>query len=190
MPNWCFTDYTLVGSAEDAKAAYDALHNLEQTDRPGPFAPWSFQSKRNWLGYVVEDILKRHWSEIPCRGTFANLELSQWDGRSAVILSTETAWSPCEDLMAQFAAKFRLSLNFYSEEPGNNYYCKENPDGIFTQVLCYSNDEGIEYYDSLAAFIKTRGEQYKLKPDASLSEALDVVNASEGGWLAEITDQT
>lgn len=24
-------------------------------------------------------------------------------------------------------------------------------------------------YDSLAAFIKTRGEQYKLKPDASLS---------------------
>ena len=42
----------------------------------------------------------------------------------------------------------------------------------------------------MAAFIKTRGEQYKLKPDASLSEALDVVNASEGGWLAEITDQT
>ena len=41
----------------------------------------------------------------------------------------------------------------------------------------------------MAAFIKTRGEQYKLKPDASLSEALDVVNASEGGWLAEITDQ-
>ena len=71
--------------------------------------------------------------------------------------------------MAPFAAKFRLSLNVYSEEPGNNDYCKENPDGIFTQVLCYSNDEGIEDDDSLAAFIKTRGEQYKLKPDASLS---------------------
>lgn len=28
---------------------------------------------------------------------------------------------------------------------------------------------GIEDDDSLAAFIKTRGEQYKLKPDASLS---------------------
>ena len=71
--------------------------------------------------------------------------------------------------MAPFAAKFRLSLNVYAEEPGNNDDCKENPDGIFTQVLCYSNDEGIEDDDSLAAFIKTRGEQYKLKPDASLS---------------------
>ena len=27
----------------------------------------------------------------------------------------------------------------------------------------------LEDYDSLAAFIKTRGEQYQLKPDASLS---------------------
>ena len=71
--------------------------------------------------------------------------------------------------MAPFAAKFRLSLNVYSEEPGNNDDCKENPDGIYTQVLCHSNDEGIEDDDSLAAFIKTRGEQYQLKPDASLS---------------------
>ena len=41
MPNWCFTDYMLIGSAEDTKAAYDALHKVEETKRPGPFATWA-----------------------------------------------------------------------------------------------------------------------------------------------------
>ena len=52
MPNWCFTDYMLIGSAEDTKAAYDALHKVEETKRHGPFATWSFESNPNWLGYT------------------------------------------------------------------------------------------------------------------------------------------
>ena len=124
MPNWCFTDYMLIGSAEDTKAAYDALHKVEETKRPGPFATWSFESNPNWLGYVAEDVIGLTWSAVACRGTFDNLRLTTWQDKSAVALSTETAWGPCEELMNALALKFNLSLNFHATEPGNMYFAK------------------------------------------------------------------
>lgn len=190
MPNWCFTDYTLVGSNEDAKTAYDALHKLEQTKRPGKFETGSYLPNPHWLGYVVEDILGKAWEDIPCRGTFANLELSYKDAKAEITFSTETAWAPCEELVSALAAKFNLSLNFYSEEPGNGYYCKENPDSIYPQTLHYSDDDTEEYFDALAEFIQEHGAKYRLAKDATLQDAMQAVNSSDDGLLIPITDQT
>ena len=33
MPNWCYTDYVLVGSEENVEAAYKALSKLQDTPR-------------------------------------------------------------------------------------------------------------------------------------------------------------
>lgn len=190
MPNWCFTAYTLVGSADDAKAAYDALHTVEETKRPGPFEAWSFESHSNWLGYVAEDVLGTPWNAVGCRGSFENLQLTTWKDKSAVVLSTETAWGPCEELMNELARKFRLSLNFHATEPGNQYFAKGGPDEVYTQTLYYySDDEGEEYFDTLEDFLSAKGERYNLSADARMDEALAAVNDSEDACLHPISDE-
>ena len=189
MPNWCFTDYTLVGSAEDAKAAYDALHKVEDTKRPGPFATWSFESNPNWLGYVAEDVIGLPWSAVACRGTFDNLQLTTWKDKSAVVLCTETAWGPCEELMDALALKFNLSLNFHATEPGNMHFAKGGADEVYTETLHYSDDDGEEYFDTLEDFLAQYGDKYGLKADATLDEAMVTVNESDDGLLALITEE-
>lgn len=190
MPNWCFTDYMLIGSAEDTKAAYDALHNVENNKRPGPFETWSFESNPNWLGYVVEDVIGLPWNAIGCRGTFDNLQLTTWKDKSAVALSTETAWSPCEELMDELARKFRLSLNYHATEPGNMYFAKGGADEVYTETLYYSDDEGEEYFDTLEDFFSQYGDKYGLKADATLNDAIAAVNASDDGLLAPISEES
>ena len=91
--------------------------------------------------------------------------------------------------MSQFAAKFRLSLNYYAEELGSNYFCKVNPDGAYQQTLYHSDDDGLEYYNTLGDFLRAKGDKYGLKSDATLPNVLSVVNARGDDWLEEIDDQ-
>lgn len=188
MPNWCFTVYSLVGSDEDAKAAYDALRKLELTERTGNFETGSFLSNPRWLGYVVEDILGKSWEDVQCRGTFESLELTKWGDKSIVEFNTETAWGPCDDLVELLADKYNLSLNYFAQEPGNVLYCRASPDKIYHLTLHYSSDEDEENFESLADFLCEYGDKYGLTSDATLEEAIAAVNATD--VLVEITDQT
>lgn len=190
MPNWCFTSYSLVGSDEDAKAAYDALRKLEQTARPGNFEAGSFLPNPHWLGYVVKDILGKSREDIPCRGIFESLELTKWGDKSIVEFNTETAWCPCDDLVELLADKFNLSQNYFAQEPGNLLYCKLNPDQVYPMTLHYYSDDDEDNLETLEHFLSEYGEKYGLKSDASLEEAIAAVNASEDGLLMPIADHT
>lgn len=190
MPNWCFTSYSLVGSNEDTKAAYDALHKVEQTTRTGNFEPGTFFPNSRWLGYVVIDVLGKEWNEIQCRGTFEELDLCKRGDQSAVEFCTETAWAPCDELMEALAAKFNLSLNYFAQESGNVLYCKANPDDVFPETLHYYSDDDEDNFESLSGFLREHGDKYGLKSDATLEEAIAAVNATEDGFLVEISDLT
>lgn len=190
MPHWCYTDYTLIGANDDVEAAYAALRQLEQTTRIKNDDKDSFLFCPQWLGYVAENVLLLDRGVVGCRGTFLNVECTQWNGMAALVFNTETAWSPCEELMSQFAAKFRLSLDYYAEELGSIYFCKVNPDGVYQQTLYHSDDDGLEYYNTLGDFLRAKGDKYGLKSDATLPNVLAVVNALGTDWLEEIDDQT
>lgn len=188
MPNWCITDYTLIGSAEDVSAAFNALDKVANTPRPKDKDPWSFLPNPCWLGYIVQDILKKSPYDLDCRGTFYGHSMSTWKDKPSIVFSTETAWSPCQELMKELADKFHLSLNFYSQEPGSIYYVKKNPDGVYPETLYYYTDNGEEFYETLADFLKDRGEHYGLPPESTLEEAKAAVNANEDDMLEEIEE--
>lgn len=191
MPNWCVTDYTLVGSEEDVNAACEALDKLVKTPRPSVKEAGydTYLTVPQWLGYIVEDILGKPYRLLDCRGTFYGHGTSTWKDKSSLVFSTETAWAPCPKMMEELAAKFRLSLNFYSQEPGSIYYVRQSPDGVYTDTLHYESEEyGEDFYESLADFLKAHGAQYGLSADATLEETLAAVNATEDDRLDEIED--
>lgn len=189
MPNWCITDCTLIGSAENTQAAYDALQKLEDTQRPKSEEPGSFLPDSHWLGYIVEEVLNKSYYCMDCRGTFYGHSLSTWQGKPSIVFSTETAWAPCEELLKEFAMKFGLSLNFYSQEPGSVYYVRFGTDGVYPETLYYNSEEdGEEFYVTLEDFLRDQGAKYGLTADATLDDALKAVNASEDDMLEKIID--
>ena len=166
MPNWCYTDYALVGSEENVEAAYNALSKLQDTPRETD-KPYSFESHSNWLGYVVTDILNKSWEDIFCRGDFNDLEYMD----DYVSFSTETAWGPCNELIEQFAEMFNLSVNYRSEEFGMCFFEKRNPDNVFPTQFCYCDDTNTDYFDSLEDFIAEYGEHFGIPKGAAIEEA-------------------
>lgn len=136
---------------------------------------------------AVEVQLFTFWGIFTCDG--GGHGTSTWKEQSSLVFSTETAWAPCPKMMEELAAKFRLSLNFYSQEPGSIYYVRQSPDGVYTDTLHYESEEyGEDFYESLADFLKAHGAQYGLSADATLEETLAAVNATEDDRLDEIED--
>lgn len=172
MPNWCYTDYALVGSEENVEAAYDALENLENTSRKCD-EPFSYKGNSNWLGYVVTDILGESYDDIPCRGEFGDLELD--GGCDYLSFRTETAWGPCNEVIEKFAEKFNLSVNYRSEEFGMCFFEKRNPDNMFPTKFCYNDENETDYFDSLEGFILTYGERYDIPKGAAIEEVQAII---------------
>ena len=103
MPNWCDTTYYAVGDKRELKELYDLMTELMNMDKPR--VPNGFDT--NWLGCLV-DALGKDWQSVRCRGTFYDVELGEEDLRFV----TETAWSPCDEVIVLLRQKFR-SLGFY-----------------------------------------------------------------------------
>ena len=165
MPNWCYTDYALVGSEENVEAAYNALSKLQDTPRKTDKA-YSYEGRSNWLGYVVTDILNKSWEDMACRGDFNDLEYMD----DYLSFHTETAWGPCNELIEEFAKKFNLSVNYQSEEFGMCFFEKRNPDNKFPAMFCYSDEYNTLYFNSLEDFILCYGEQYDIPKGAAIEE--------------------
>ena len=174
MPNWCYTDYALVGSEENVEAAYNALSKLQDTPRETD-KPYSFEGNSNWLGYVVTDILKKSWEDISCRGQFNDLEYMD----DYVSFSTETAWGPCNELIEQFAEMFNLSVNYRSEEFGMCFFEKRNPDNMFSTMFCYNDDYTTDYFDSLEGFIAEYGEHFGIPKGAAIEEVQALIREKD-----------
>ena len=183
MPNWCFSDYALVGSKEDVNNAYEAISTLEEIPRSYPNEPWSFRNNSNWLGYVVEDVLKKPYEEIPCRGTFNDVDVMSFDDKHVLSFTTETAWGPCYELIDTLAEKFNLRVNYTAEELGMCIFVKRDSDGMFPKNFYYSDETNVDYFDSLEDFIKEYGDSYGLTKDSTFEEVQKAVNDTEHGMF-------
>lgn len=183
MPNWCYTDYTLVGSEEDVKNLHDSLNNLQETPRSYPEDKWSFRNNSNWLGFIVEDILKEDFTKISCRGTFDCLNKYSFNGKHAISFTTETAWGPCYDLLDFIAEKYNLSVNYVSEEIGMCFFEKHDPDEIYARSYYFNDGESTEYYDTLEQFIVDHAATYNLIKNSSYEEVQEAVNNTDDGMF-------
>lgn len=71
MPNWCSTDYQIVGKRTEVQNLYNKFKKVIATDRIYEKDGTTFLPNSSWLGYVVKDILEidPETEVIPCRGT-------------------------------------------------------------------------------------------------------------------------
>ncbi len=140
MPNWCSTAYTFEGDAQEVKALYELMKELEEKEKPAIENGFGTA----WLGCLV-DALGGDWHDVQCRGYWDGLT---FDGH-VLTFYTETAWATCNEVFNLVCAAFP-SLHYYyqAEEPGMCDY--------------YTNDiEGRYYPDRYVVnLITDRGEWY------------------------------
>jgi hypothetical protein len=69
MPNWCSTDYQIVGKRTEVQNLYNKFKQVIATDRSYEKDGTTFLPNSSWLGYVVQDILEidPETEVIPCR---------------------------------------------------------------------------------------------------------------------------
>lgn len=96
MRNWSKSVYVIDGDAKEVKELYGLMKDLGS--RKEPFIKNGFGTK--WLGCMV-DALGKDWNEVSCRGEWANLEING----DTLRFTTETAWTPCNEVL-DFACQF------------------------------------------------------------------------------------
>ena len=153
MPNWCYTEITMVGSQENVNRLYNDVTELLARDRKGSSEDtWSFLNDSNWLGYVAEGLLGVFRDKISCRGTLERID-GPWKesgDKCRVDMMWCTAWSPCYELQKLLAQRYKLRLYFRAEEGGCGLY--ETNDACGEYFCRYRLDE-CEYstYEEMVA---------------------------------------
>ena len=155
MPNWCSTDYQIVGNRTEVQNLYNKFKQVVTTDRSYEKDSTTFLPNSSWLGYVVKDILEidPKTESIPCRGHIVWLEeeLTINDDDTATFqLQTETAWSDCRKLFFTLMEKFDIEVFFMTEELGCGIFETNDKDSrYFTSQYIFDDfEEGMEYYSS------------------------------------------
>ena len=123
MPNWCSTAYVIEGNAKEVKSLYELMKGLQE--RKEPSVENGFGT--SWLGCLV-DGLGGDWNKTYCRGDWSNLEMNG----DNLQFTTETAWSPCNEVFDLVCEKFP-SLHYYyqAEEPGCVFYQTNDSEGTY-----------------------------------------------------------
>lgn len=153
MPNWCTTDYALVGKKESVLKLFNDLKQVVEVVRTKESKPFTFLGNSYWLGYIQENLLPEVKEKLPARGelSFIDEDIHSYDSDMASIkLTTETAWSACSELMDKIAEKYDLQLFYYSEESGCGIFETNDAEGQFfpSRFMVDSGQEGIEYYET------------------------------------------
>ena len=136
MPNWCYTNITIVHPSEQKiKEFFKKIDSWSKTtyskngfDCPG--------AGIRWLGNIVGNA---GLSEIPegktdfvpnirCRGSITDLS---YDGNH-IHINTETAWAPMLDMWQRLVDKYLPDADIWytAEESGCGLYCTNDPDVI------------------------------------------------------------
>ena len=170
MPNWCDTQYKIIGKKEEVQDLYSKLQKLQNMEEP--LEPNSFGIM--WLGNLVT-ILTGNWNEIYCRGHIINFNLE--DG--ILSIETETAWGEMEEVR-HFIEKVypALKIYYYEEECGCEIYQTNDRHGQFFSSRYIFDDqdgEGMEYFDkpeTLLAFA-SKAMRTKFQTIEELEEAVE-----------------
>lgn len=180
MPNWCDTQYKIIGKKEEVQDLYSKIQRLQNMEEP--LEPNGFGNL--WLGCLVT-ILGGDWNKIYCRGHIIDYSLDD----SVLSIDTETAWSEMQEVR-QFIQQIYPSLEilYYEEEPGWGIYQTNDHDKRFFSFRYILDDlegDGPEYYNDTDSLLKAASEIFgkELKTMADLNE---IVENSDGYSLHDI----
>lgn len=144
MPNWCSTDYYVVGSKKEVLDLNKKMERLE--NRKKSLVKNSFGN--TWLGNLVKS-LGGDWEKVYCRGEWMCREYDEKN--NTLIFTTETAWREMDEWRKFIESYYTtIKLLYITEEPGMEIYQTNDKDGIFFKdryILDYG--VGIEYFETI-----------------------------------------
>ena len=174
MPNWCDTQYKIIGKKEEVQDLYSKIQQLQNMEEP--LEPNGFGNL--WLGCLLT-ILGGDWEKVYCRGKIIDFSLD--DG--VLSINTETAWSEMQEVRQFIQQNYpSLEIFYYEEEPGWGIYQTNDHDKRFFSFRYILDDlegDGPEYYDDTDPLLKAASEIFgkELKTMAGLEE---IVENSDG----------
>ena len=158
MPNWCSTEYYVVGSKRELSDLNKKMERLE--NRKESLVKNSFGN--TWLGNLVES-LGGDWEKVYCRG--------QWMCRvynkenNSLTFTTETAWCEMDEWREFIESCYKtIKMLYVTEEPGCGIYQTNDLESVFFKdkyVLDYT--ENVEYFETIDQAVEFIEELIGLK---------------------------
>lgn len=149
MPNWCSTDYYVVGSKKEVLDLNKKMERLE--NRKKSLVKNSFGN--TWLGNLVKS-LGGDWEKVYCRGEWMCREYNK--EKNTLTFTTETAWREMDEWRKFIESCYKtIKILYVTEEPGMEIYKTNDKDGIFFKdryILDYGED--IEYFETIDQVVK------------------------------------
>lgn len=144
MPNWCSTDYYIVGSKKEVLDLNKKMERLE--NRKKSLVKNSFGN--TWLGNLV-NYLGGDWEKVYCRGEWMCREYNK--EKNTLTFTTETAWREMDEWRKFIESYYTtIKILFVTEESGMGIYQTNDKDAIFFKskyVLDYTED--VEYFETI-----------------------------------------
>lgn len=144
MPNWCSTDYYVLGSRKEIMDLSKRMERLE--NRKKSLINNGFGN--TWLGNLVNN-LGGDWENVYCRGEWMGREWNK--EKNTLTFTTETAWQEMKEWRKFIESCYKtIKILYVTEEPGMGIYKTNDLDEIFFKakfVLDYGED--IEYFETL-----------------------------------------
>lgn len=144
MPNWCSTDYYVLGSRKEIMDLSKRMERLE--NRKKSLINNGFGN--TWLGNLVNN-LGGDWENVYCRGEWMCREWNK--EKNTLTFTTETAWQEMKEWRKFIESCYKtIKILYVTEEPGMGIYKTNDLNEIFFKakfVLDYGED--IEYFETL-----------------------------------------
>lgn len=144
MPNWCSTDYYVLGSRKEIMDLSKRMERLE--NRKKSLINNGFGN--TWLGNLVNN-LGGDWENVYCRGEWMGREWNK--EKNTLTFTTETAWQEMKEWRRFIESCYKtIKILYVTEEPGMGIYKTNDLDEIFFKakfVLDYGED--VEYFETL-----------------------------------------
>lgn len=139
MPNWCSTDYYVVGSKKEVLDLNKKMERLENRKK---------SLVKNGFGNLVKS-LGGDWEKVYCRGEWMCREYNK--EKNTLTFTTETAWREMDEWRKFIESYYTtIKLLYVTEEPGMEIYQTNDLDGVFFKskyVLDYTED--VEYFETI-----------------------------------------
>lgn len=144
MPNWCSTDYYVLGSRKEIMDLSKRMERLE--NRKKSLINNGFGN--TWLGNLVNN-LGGDWENVYCRGEWMGREWNK--EKNTLTFTTETAWQEMKEWRRFIESCYKtIKILYVTEEPGMGIYKTNDLNEIFFKakfVLDYGED--VEYFETL-----------------------------------------
>lgn len=140
MPNWCETDYVIIGREDEVAVVHNTLQKMQGRKSLLP-NDWGSM----WIGNIVR-LLKKDWQKVYCRGWITDFNLVA-PGR--INISVESAWGELGEVRQLVQSNSESLRIFYqSEEPGMCIFQTNDVSGTYfpERWLLDWNDESRNLY--------------------------------------------